>query len=205
MTEAPPEHPRPRRTVPAGAFVLVLAVAAALAVLAVVALTADGGGADDDRDVRLAAGRFTERFLTFRHDGLDEWEQDVRRLSTPGFGEEVDEVRESLRALISDGRLDAETQVVDVFVGEEDRGAIGVVVVYDRTVVGEDVDREETDRYLQLGLVRIDGAWLVDEVIDIATAGDAAGPVVDLPEGSSPTTAPSTTAPATTASTAPPG
>ncbi|MFP5320983.1 MAG: hypothetical protein ACLGIC_03965 [Acidimicrobiia bacterium] len=170
---------RPRRTVPAGAFVVALMVAVALGVLAVVALASGGGdgSTSSDQDVRLAAGRFTERFLTFRHDALDEWQQEVLALSTRGFAEEVEDVESSLRALIGEGRLDATTQVTDVFVGEEDRGAVGVVVVYDRTVDGEGGERTETDRYVELALVRIDGRWLVDNVIDIASSEGLGGAV----------------------------
>lgn len=194
---------RRRRTVPAGAFALAVVVALALAVLAVVALTSEAGSGGD-RDVRLAAGRFTERFLTFEHDALDAWEDEVLALSTRGFAEEVEEVRESLRRLIAEGELDAETQVVDVFVGEEERSAVGVVVIYDRTVLGEEVDRTETDRYLQLSLVRLDGEWLVDDVIDIATAGDGVTPAgpEDPASPSSTASTTSSTAPAATPTTA---
>lgn len=188
------------RTVPAGAFVVAVMVAVVLGVLAVVALAggADGGGVDDaDTEVRLAAGRFAERFLTFRHDALDEWERDVLALSTRGFAEEVEEVESSLRALIGEEELDATTRVTDVFVGEEERGAVGVVVVYDRTVASSDGDRTETDRYAQLSLVRIDGEWLVDNVVDIASAGDlgAAAPAAPAGGGDGTTEGPATTAP----------
>jgi len=192
-----------RRTVPAGAFVVAVMVAVALGVLAVVALAggSDGGAGDGgDTEVRLAAGRFTERFLSFEHDALDEWQQEVLALSTRGFAEEVEEVESSLRALIGEGELDASTQVTDVFVGEEERGAVSVVVVYDRTVTGSDVDRTETDRYAELALVRIDGEWLVDNVIDIASASDL-GDVATSP--STATTAPEEGA--TTSTSAPSG
>jgi len=188
---------RRRRTVPAGAFVVAVMVAVALGILAVVALASDetGGAGSDDQEVRLAAGRFAERFLTFEHDALDEWEQQVLALSTRGFAEEVEDVESSLRTLIAEGELDATTQVTDVFVGQEERGAVSVVVVYDRTVTGADVDRTESDRYAQLALVRIDGEWLVDNVIDIASASDLGGAVAPA---TTTTTAPgaTTTAPA---------
>ncbi len=205
--EQPPEPSArpPRRTVPAGAFVIALMVAMALGVLAVVALTMDGddGGERADRDVRLAAGRFTERFLTFEHDALDEWKDDVLALSTGGFAEEVEEVESGLRALIAESELDATTQVTDIFVGEEERGGVEVVVVYDRDLTGGEQERSETDRYLQLALLRIDGQWLVDNVLDIATSGDQGGggaaPGVAPEAGSdapADTTTSSTTAPA---------
>jgi hypothetical protein len=173
-----PTPARASRTVPAGAFVLAVMVAAALAVLAVVAL-ANGGGSGDrsDRDVRLAAGRFAEQFLTFEHDALDGWKSDVLALSTRGFAQEVEEVESGLRQLIADSELDATTQVTEIFVGEQERGAVEVVVIYDRRLRTGSGERTETDRYLQLGMIRVDGTWLVDNVIDIASAGALDGAV----------------------------
>lgn len=167
---------RERRTVPAGAFVLAVMAAMALGVLAVVALTMGSDGGDDDQDIRLAAGRFAERFLTFEHDAIDEWKSDVLRLSTGGFAEEVEDVESGLRRLIAESELDARTEVTDVFVGQVERGSVGVVVVYDRSIEGTSGVRSEDDRYMQLSLVRVDGEWLVDTVIDIATAGGAGLP-----------------------------
>ncbi len=164
-----------RRTVPAGAFVAAVVVAAVLGLVAVASLSFGGGGDDGDREVRLAAGRFTERFLTFEHDALDEWRADVLSLSTGGFAEEVEDVESGLERLLAEDEIDATTEVTDVFVGQEERGTIGVVVVYDRDLVGADFSRSESERYLQLALVRVDGAWLVDDVIDIATTEALAG------------------------------
>lgn len=193
-----PDAPRERRTVPAGAFVIAVLVAGALAVLAVFALaagdgTGDGGGGREDQEVRLASGRFAERFLTFEHDQLDAWKEDVLALSTGGFAEEVEEVESGLRTLIAESELDAVTQVTDIFVGEVERGGVEVVVVYDRELRGGEQGRTESDRYLQLAMVRVDGEWLVDNVLDIASAGDLAGSVP--PAGAAPeTTAPPTSA-----------
>lgn len=182
-----------RRTVPVGAFAVAVLVAAALAVLAVFALassdTSDEGG--DDQEVRLAAGRFTERFLTFDHDELDAWQDDVLALSTRGFAEEVEEVESGLRTLIAESELDAVTQVTDIFVGQVERGAVEVVVVYDRELRGGGPGRMESDRYMQLALVRIDGDWLVDNVVDLASAADlggAAPPSGENPGSSAPPT-----------------
>ena len=180
---------RQRRTVPVGAFAIAVVVAVALGLLAVVALvsgSATGGSGDDERDVRLAAGRFSERFLTFEHDELDVWKQDVLALATGGFAEEVEDVESGLRTLIAESELDAVTQVTDIFVGEVERGAVEVVVVYDRELRGGGPARSESDRYLQLAMLRIDGEWLVDNVVDIASADGAGDPVT--PDGAAPTT-----------------
>lgn len=166
---------RTRRTVPAGAFVLAVMVAAALGILAVAALSSDGDGPADE-ELRLAAGRFTEQFLTYDGGDFDVWRAEVLELTTGGFAEEFEEAERGLRVFFEEGARDAVAEVSDVFVGQEDRGAVEVVVVYDREVSGgQDDGYAESDRYLQLSLLRIDGEWLVDDVIDIATAQDLGG------------------------------
>ena len=181
------------RTVPAGALVVAIMVAAALGILAVVALTVGGSGGDSDQEAaRLAAGRFSERFLTFQHDGLDQWKADVLALSTGGFSNEVDNVEEGLRRLIDQAQLDATAQVTDIFMGEVDKGAVSAVVVYDRDLSGTSGKRTETNRYMQLSLVSVDGEWLVDNVIDIATAQSPTGPTTGASTTTTTPTSPST-------------
>ncbi len=197
--EAPEREPvttDPHRTVPAGAFVAAVMVAAVLGILAVIALTSSSGSGDDDdlRAARLAAGRFGERFLTFDHDGLDDWKAQVLALSTGGFAGEVEDAEAGLRRLIGESELDAKTQVTDIFIGEIDRGAVEAVLVYDRDLTGT-TPRSETDRYLQLSMVKVDGIWLVDNVIDIASAGGTrSSGSAPAPGRTSPGSAPSTTA-----------
>lgn len=173
----PPTAAREPRTVPAGAFVAAVLVAGALGILAIVALA--GGGAGGDRnadDARFAAGRFAERFLTFEHDALDDWKAGVLSLSTGGFTNEVKEVEEGLRRLIGESELDATTQVTEIFVGDVDNGTVSVVLIYDRDVNGASGTRSETDRYMQLEMNLVDGEWLVDNVLDISTAGGLGDP-----------------------------
>ena len=199
MSDAPEPAERTRRTVPAGAFVVAVMVAAALAILAVVALASgdsgDGeGSAAGDQEVRLAAGRFTEQFLTYEGDDFEAWKADIVELSTGGFAEEFEEAERGLRVFFEEGARDAVAEVSDVFVGQEDRGAVDVVVIYDREVSGGGEEGyTESDRYLQLSLLRVDGEWLVDDVIDVATAADlGAGAGTPAPTTSSSTS--STTA-----------
>ena len=193
----PPGRPS-SRMVPAGTLVIAIMVAAALGILAVVALTVGNGGNDSGQEAaRLAAGRFSERFLTFKHDGLDEWKAGVLSLSTGGFSSEVDKVEDGLRRLIDQAQLDATAQVTDIFMGQIDKGSVSAVVVYDRDLSGSSGTRTETDRYMQLSLLSVDGEWLVDNVIDIATAqspSTASGVT-------SSTTTPTTSSPASTTTT----
>lgn len=188
----PAGSPTPR-TVPVGAFIAAVLVAGALGILAVVALAGGGDSDDASDDARFAAGRFAERFLTFDHAELDDWKADVLSLSTGGFAGEVEDVEAGLRRLIGESELDAETQVTEIFVGDVDSGTASVVVIYDRDVSGESGVRSETDRYMQLELNLVDGDWLVDNVLDISTAGGLDDPAQSPAPGS---TAPEGTAPA---------
>lgn len=183
------------RTVPATLFVAAVFVAGVLGILAVVALaTGSSGGDSDVDDARFAAGRFAERFLTFEHDALDDWKADVLSLSTGGFAGEVEDVEEGLRRLIGESELDATTQVTEIFVGDIDGGTASVVLIYDREVRSSSGTRSEADRYMQLEMNLVDGDWLVDNVVDISTAGGLDDPAgAGAPSGEEPS--PTTTAP----------
>ncbi len=183
------------RTVPAAAFVAAVFVAGILGVLAVVALATGSSGDDSGADdARFAAGRFAERFLTFEHDALDDWKADVLALSTGGFAGEVEDVEEGLRRLIGESEVDATTQVTEIFVGDIDGGTASVILIYDRDVRSATGTRSEVDRYMQLEMNLVDGDWLVDNVIDISTAGGLDDPGrSDAPSGDA--GEPTTTAP----------
>lgn len=184
-----------KRTVPAGALIVAIMVAAALGILAIVALTMGGDGDQEGaEDARIAAGRFGERFLTFEQDSLDDWKAGVLSLSTGGFSEEVDEVEDGLERLISEAELDATARVTEIFMGRVDDGQISAVLLYDRDLSGVTGARSEADRYMQLRLLHVDGEWLVDDVLDIATARapaqsapSAGDPAVPETEPSEPT------------------
>lgn len=159
-------------TVPVAAFVAAVLVAGALGILAVFALGSGGDGSPaEEREARLAAGRFAETLLSFDHGDLDEWKADVLALSTGGFVEEVEDVEAGLRRLIAETEITTSTEVTDIFLGEIDRSSVEAVVIYDRTVTSASNARTESDRYLQVLMIRADGAWLVDEVVDILSAG----------------------------------
>lgn len=166
--------PAPRRTVPAGAFVVALMVAVACACLAVLALVLRPGGDDEAQDARLAAGRFTDAFLTIEYDALDEWKAGVLALSTVGFADELDAAESLIETLVVADQIDAVPEITAVFVGDEDRGSIQTVVRYDWTLTGSGGVRTQPDRYLELTLLRVEEQWLVDDVVDIHLESDAA-------------------------------
>lgn len=166
--------PRAERTVPVGAFAIAVIVAAALAVLSVFALASDSGSDDGprEREVRLAAARFAERFLTYEGSDFESWRDEVLELSTGGFAEEFAEAERGLRVFFDQGARDAVARVTEVFVGDEERGTVEVVVSYDRVVSGEEDRFSEQDRYLLLSMIRVDGDWRADNVVDLASSGD---------------------------------
>ena len=183
------------RTVPAGALIVAIMVAAALGILAIVALAVGGGDDSDIDDARLAAGRFGERLLTVNEERLDEWKSGVLSLSTGGFAEEVDEVEESFRRLISEADLDVRAQVTEIFMGPVDDGEVSAVLLYDREIRDSSGTRTEADRYVQMRLLRVDGEWLVDNVIDIVSAEATRGGPAGTPEPEADETPTTTEAP----------
>jgi Mce-associated membrane protein len=190
LDDARPASPRGGRTVPVGAFAVAVIVAAALAVLAVFALASESGSGDDgrDREIRLSAGRFAERFLTYEGSDFESWRDEVLELATGGFAEEFAQAESGLRVFFEEGARDAVASVTDVFVGDEDRGTVEVVVSYDRVVSGDEDRFSEQDRYLLLSLIRVDGDWRADNVIDLASSTDL-GSQIAPPDA--PTTTPS--------------
>lgn len=187
--QAPRQGPGSGRTVPVGAFAIAVLVAAALAILAVFALASESGSdsGGQDREVRLAAGRFSERFLTYEDSDFETWRDEVLELATGGFAEEFAEAESGLRVFFEEGARDAVARVTDVFVAEEERGTVEVIVAYDRVVTGGGEDRfSESDRYLLLSLIRVDGEWRADNVVDLASSDDLGGAAP--PSGEDPAT-----------------
>lgn len=184
----PRRPPGSGRTVPVGAFAIAVLVAAALAILAVFALASESGSDDggQDREIRLAAGRFSERFLTYEDSDFETWRDEVLELATGGFAEEFAEAESGLRVFFDEGARDAVARVTDVFVAEEERGTVEVIVSYDRVVTGGEDRFSESDRYLLLSLIRVDGEWRADNVVDLASSGDPGGAAP--PSGEDPTT-----------------
>ena len=192
--DATPGRPPDRgRTVPVGAFAVAVLVAAALAILAVFALASENGSdqGGQDREIRLAAGRFSERFLTYEDSDFETWRDEVLELATGGFAEEFAEAESGLRVFFEEGARDAVARVTDVFVAEEERGTVEVIVSYDRVVTGGEDRFSEADRYLLLSLIRVDGEWRADNVVDLASSdglGGGAPPSGEDPPTSTPPT-----------------
>lgn len=174
------DGPQQARTVPLGAFVAALAVAAVAVVVAV--LSGGGGdGGEDTTEVRLAAGRFAERFLTFDAADIDTWVADVLAVSTGGFAEEFERARgEGILALIEELDMESAAQVRETFVGDVGGGEAEVMVEVSYTITGAAGPRPADQQFLLLNLVRVDGVWLVDNVTDIASGGGLA-PAVPVP------------------------
>jgi hypothetical protein len=182
----PDRAPRPP------AFVLAVSLAVLFGLLAVVfaVLAASGDGSGEGGQVtslRRAAGEMAEAFFTWDYEDLDAHRDRVLALATGSFRNEYEEQFDaSLRDVITTARSTSEAFVQDVYVSEIDEERAEAVVVVDLEQDGVAGPRDQTDIYVVITFVEVDGDWKVDDVTDPF-------PVGGLPGGSGAATSGSTT------------
>lgn len=181
MTEPQPDPPlsppRPRSTLGAPAilaFVLaaVFAVTTVLLAFIAVGLKSDKDELDDTRrEVETASGRFVQALVDYRFDEPASLHDDVVALSADPFTDQFEAGVPQIQALNESlGRVSRAT-VKDVFVASVESGEATAIVVYD--AVETFADREPIpyqNVYVRLGLVRLDGDWKVNDVINLNLA-----------------------------------
>jgi hypothetical protein len=163
---------------------MLLAVGLAL-VLAVTSVTLGvllARGTDDPAgEVRAAAGRFGEALLTYDFEDPEANRDAVLALSTGSFRSDYDDAfADGLAELITQVEARSRAIVKDVFVSEVERGTASAIVLLDLESDGAGGPRTIPDVYFQLGLVRVEGTWLVDQVINLNLSQQPAG---GAPEG----------------------
>lgn len=147
----------------------------------------------DQRDVEQAAGAFVQAFADYDQ-GVESIRDDVLPLAAEPFtaqftraAEQIADLNESL------GRVSSRATITEVHSSATQGDQASAIVVYDSvetyadgtTVTGQNI-------YLRLGLVRLDGEWRVNDVINLnfAFAGEGAG-AGGATTGTSATTTPS--------------
>jgi hypothetical protein len=201
MTDLEPEAtpapevpaPEPAARNPLSLFAVGLAVVFGVTTV-LLAIVAVGLKNDKDRvdaghrDVEAAAGTFVQALVDYRYDDPASLHDDVVALSADPFTEQFEAGVPQIQALnTSLGRVSQAT-VKDVFVASVEDDQATAIVVYDavETFTGQDPVPYQ-NVYVRLGLVKLDGAWKVNDVINLNLA---------LDQGSSTST---------TATSAPPG
>jgi len=160
-----------------GPLVAAIAAAAVFAVVACVLAVLLAGTEEgaDDGDLRQAAGRFAEAMVTYDHRDPAAHREAVLAGATGSFRTQYAEAFDAgLGELITSLSATSTGTVEDVYVTEIDAGQALAIVVVDITTRSDAGDRVLDDVYMRLTMVRVEGKWLVDEVVDL-TFGEGGG------------------------------
>lgn len=157
---------RPLARIVAAGLVLALGAAVAVAIAQQQRAGDLEQEADDRAAVSLAAASFGEVYLTYDFDDPDRSGDRVLDLVTPEFAEDFSSTRApGIEELFANLETTTEATTTEVFLGDVSGDAARVLVVVD--VVAESAasgTQTLSDLTFVLDLLRIDGAWLVDEV-----------------------------------------
>lgn len=121
--------------------------------------------------VEEAARTFTAALLTYESADLEASRRRVRPLVTEGFFRNYEATLEALAAVNSA----ASGKATEVFVDLQAGDRASAIVVTDSTATSNGQPRATTGSYLRLDMVRRDGAWKVDSVLEIAAGRQAGG------------------------------
>ena len=161
---------------------LVLAVSLAVlfgvlaAVFAILAVGGDDGEGGRVADLRRSAGEMAEAFFTWDHRDLDAHRDRVLELATGSFRNEYDEQFDaSIRDVITTAQSTSQAFVNDVYVSEIDEERAEAVVVVDLEQDGVAGPRTQTDIYVVITFVEVDGDWKADDVTDPFPVGGLPG------------------------------
>ncbi|MBV8305338.1 MAG: hypothetical protein JOZ04_14100 [Acidimicrobiia bacterium] len=142
--------------------------------------------------VDQVASRFASAVLTYDYRNLDQTKQAVLALSTGKFRTDYDQNFGGLSALFTATKGQSTATVKDVFVSGIQNDTATAIVVLDERGQGTSGQRLNVDWYLRLSLVKVNGNWRVDDLINLNFAGQGASPV---PDQSTPATTPTTAPP----------
>jgi Mce-associated membrane protein len=143
------------------------------------------------RDTRAAVesvgSRFASAVLTYDYRDLEKTKRAVLGLSTGKFRTDYEQNFSGLSALFTSTKGQSTATVKDVFVSGVENNTASAIVVLDERGQGTSGQRLNVDWYLRLSLVKVQGNWRVDDLINLNFAGQ--GPTA-VPGQSTPTSAP---------------
>ena len=126
------------------------------------------------REVATAASQFAEALLTYDAADLHGARDGVVARATERFAAEYNTAFDAaLGPAITELGAASDATVQRVLVDEVIDGTASAIVIVDSTVSSTAGSRTTTGSYLDLGLVREDGRWLVDTVISVAAIDQA--------------------------------
>jgi Mce-associated membrane protein len=142
--------------------------------------------ADADRHrVEDVASLLTTRLLSYDSARIDDTKAPVLALAAGKFRDDYERSFPGLKELLVGTKATQTGKVQEIYVSSIDGNSAHAIVIasIDHTGVGGRTSRP--DAYLKLSLVKVGGAWKVDDVADLNFSQAAAG--------GSPSTAPTTT------------
>jgi hypothetical protein len=142
---------------------------------------------DTRAGIENVASRFASAVLTYDYRELDKTKQAVLGLSTGKFRTDYEQNFSGLSALFTTTKGQSTATVKDVFVSSAENNTASAIVVLDERGQGTSGQRLNVDWYLRLSLVKVQGNWRVDDLINLNFAGQ--GPTA-VPGQSTPTSAP---------------
>ena len=187
---APEIEPAPEKTYSRSAFRAAAALAVVFFVGTVVALVfaaQQHRQLQQSRDARSGveqvASRMTSALLTYDYRDLDKTKRAVLALATGKFRTDYDQNFGGLSSLFTTTKGESTATVKDVFVSSINNNTATAIVVFDERTQGTSGQHLNTDLYLRLSLVKVNGSWRVDDVTNLNFPVQAA-------PASPPTTAP---------------
>lgn len=133
--------------------------------------------------VEQIASRMTSALLTYDYRDLDKTKKAVLALASGKFRTDYDQNFGGLSSLFTTTKGQSTATVKDVFVSGIENNTATAIVVFDERTQGTSGQHLNTDLYLRLSLVKVNGQWRVDDVTNLNFP-------VQTPSQSPPTTAP---------------
>jgi hypothetical protein len=137
--------------------------------------------------VEQVASRYMSALLTYDYRDLDKTKRSVLALSTGKFRTDFEQNFSGLAALFTTTKAQSTATIKDVFVSSIDHDTATAIVVFDQRSQGTSGSRLNLDGYVRASLVKVQGGWRVDDLMNISPPGQAPTPT---PGTSVPTTAP---------------
>ena len=156
--------------------------AVAMAVVAAVE-HADAAKERERESVEQVASQLAQRLWTYDFQTIDDLDKGVLPLATGTFERQWRESFPALKRLIVEAQGKSQVVVNDVFTTGVVGDQASAMVVYNHVVSGKAGERSNTNIYVRMALLKVDGEWKVDDVFDLDRDRIA-------PPGATPTTAP---------------
>jgi hypothetical protein len=122
-------------------------------------------------EVAEVASRFVEAVLDYDYRNPDASRDAVLALAADPFAEQYQAAIPQLQQGFETAQSVSDGTVKQVYLADlGDDGSATAVVEYDRVIHGTSGDRNETNRYLRLGLVQLGSGWRVNDVVDLNLA-----------------------------------